>query len=89
MRRPAKDGGARAVLGIEMGLVTLALLFGLSEATGTLGESNIIWNMTNIVWPLSMVFMLVSAWCPPVRRSGAVCVAISTTASAPLLPLKR
>ena len=54
-----KGRWGRAVLGIEMGLIVLALLFGLFEATGTLGEGNIIWDVTNIAWPLSMVFMLV------------------------------
>lgn len=49
----------RAVLGIEMTLVVLAFLFGLFEAAGILGETNIIWNITNVAWPLSMVFMLV------------------------------
>ena len=54
-----KGRWGRAVLGIELGLVFLAFLFGLFEATGTLGQNNIIWNVTNIAWPLSMVFMLV------------------------------
>ena len=49
----------RAVLGIELALVVLAFLFGLFEATGALGEDNIIWNVANLAWPLSMVFMLV------------------------------
>ena len=54
-----KGWWGRAVLGIELGLVSLAFLFGLFEATGTLGEGNIIWALTDIAWPLSMVFMLV------------------------------
>lgn len=49
----------RTVLGIELALVALAFLFGLFEATGALGESSLIWNVTNAAWPLSMVFMLV------------------------------
>ena len=54
-----KGWWGRAVLGIEMGLVFLAFLFGLFEVTGALHEDNIIWAVTDIAWPLSMVFMLV------------------------------
>ena len=55
----SKGWWGRAVLGIEMGLVFLAFLFGLFEVTGALHEDNIIWAVTDIAWPLSMVFMLV------------------------------
>ncbi len=54
-----KGWWGRTVLGIELALIVLAFLFGLFEATGALGERSIIWNVANVAWPLSMVFMLV------------------------------
>ncbi len=54
-----KGWWGRAVLGVELALIVLAFLFGLFEATGALGEESIIWNVANLAWPLSMVFMLV------------------------------
>ena len=48
----------RAVLAIQLLLVTLAFLFGLFEATGLVGEENILFTITDIAWPLSMVWML-------------------------------
>jgi hypothetical protein len=49
----------RMALGIQLALVLMAFLFGLFEATGILDESSIIWTVTDLAWPLSMVFMLI------------------------------
>jgi hypothetical protein len=60
--RAAATGTAwwgRGILGFQILLVSLAFLFGLFEATGLVGEENILFLITDIAWPLSMVFMLV------------------------------
>jgi hypothetical protein len=49
----------RTALGIQLALTVMAFLFGLFEATGLLDESSIIWTVTDLAWPLSMVFMLI------------------------------
>jgi hypothetical protein len=59
--RAAATGSAwwgRGILGFQILLVSLAFLFGLFEATGLVGEENILFTITDIAWPLSMVFML-------------------------------
>lgn len=59
--RAAATGTAwwgRGILGFQILLVSLAFLFGLFEATGLVGEENILFTITDIAWPLSMVFML-------------------------------
>jgi hypothetical protein len=48
----------RAVLAIQLLLVTLAFLFGFFEATGLVGEESILFTVTDMSWPLSMVWML-------------------------------
>jgi hypothetical protein len=60
--RAAATGRAwwgRGILGIQIILVSLAFLFGLFEATGLVGEENILFLITDIAWPISMLFMLV------------------------------
>ena len=48
----------RAPLAVQIILVSLAFLFGVFEATGIVGEENILFTITDIAWPLSMVWML-------------------------------
>ncbi len=45
----------RGVLGLQLLLVSLAFLFGLFEATGLVGEESVIFTVTDIAWPLSML----------------------------------
>ncbi|MBC8074686.1 MAG: hypothetical protein H7Y32_01310 [Chloroflexales bacterium] len=47
----------RTVLTIQLTLVALAFLFGLFEATGLVGDENILFTITDIAWPLSMLTM--------------------------------
>jgi hypothetical protein len=49
----------RAVLGLQITLVSLAFLFGLFEATSLLAEDNPLFIITDMSWPISMLFMLV------------------------------
>jgi hypothetical protein len=49
----------RIVLGIQFVGLLLAFLFGLFEATAWLGEEHPLFIITDMAWPLSMVFMLV------------------------------
>jgi hypothetical protein len=49
----------RFVLGVQLLLVSLAFLFGLLEATGLVGDESIVFMVTDMSWPLSMVWMLV------------------------------
>ncbi len=48
----------RAVLAIQLVGIVLAFFFGFFEATGLLGRESIIFNVTDVAWPLSMVWML-------------------------------
>jgi hypothetical protein len=48
----------RVPLAVQIILVSLAFLFGVFEATGIVGEENILFTITDISWPLSMVWML-------------------------------
>lgn len=48
----------RAVLAIELVLVSMAAVFGFFEATALLDEQNILFVATDIAWPLSMIWML-------------------------------
>lgn len=47
----------RAVLLVQLVGIVMALLFGFFEATGMLGRESIIFNATDLAWPLSMVWM--------------------------------
>lgn len=47
----------RGVLGLQMVLVFLAFLFGFFEATDLVPDTNPLFIITNIVWPLSMLTM--------------------------------
>jgi hypothetical protein len=47
----------RGVLILQLVLVALAFLFGLFEATGLIGEENILFTITDIAWPVSMLAM--------------------------------
>lgn len=49
----------RFVLGVQLLLVTLAFAFGFFEATGLVNEENILFVITDIAWPISMLWMLV------------------------------
>ncbi|MDP8923949.1 MAG: hypothetical protein M3O34_13845 [Chloroflexota bacterium] len=62
MRRLRAAGAStwgRTVLLIQLVGLVLAFLFGLFEATGLLDRENIIYNITDAAWPLSMLWMLV------------------------------
>jgi hypothetical protein len=48
----------RTVLAIQLVLVALAFAFGFFEATGLLGDENIVFMVTDMAWPLSMIWML-------------------------------
>jgi hypothetical protein len=48
----------RGVLGFHLFLVTLAFLFGVIEAGALLPDDNILFTITDMAWPLSMVWML-------------------------------
>lgn len=47
----------RGVLGLQITLVLLAFLFGFFEATALVPDTNPLFIITNIVWPLSMITM--------------------------------
>jgi hypothetical protein len=47
----------RGVLVLQLVLVALAFLFGLFEATGLVGEENVLFTITDIAWPVSMLTM--------------------------------
>lgn len=49
----------RAVLLIQLVGLVLAFAFGFFEATGLLSRESIIFNVTDVAWPLSMLWMLV------------------------------
>jgi hypothetical protein len=51
--------GGRTVLRIQWVGLLLAFLFGLFEATGWIGEENPLFLITDMAWPLSMLFMFV------------------------------
>lgn len=49
----------RVVLLIQLVGLVLAFVFGFFEATGLLGRESIVFNVTDIAWPLSMLWMIV------------------------------
>lgn len=49
----------RAVLLVQLVGLVLAFMFGFFEATGLLGRESIIFNVTDVAWPLSMLWMIV------------------------------
>lgn len=62
MRRMQAAGAGkwgRAVLLIQLVGLVLAFAFGFFEATGLLSRESIIFNVTDVAWPLSMLWMLV------------------------------
>jgi len=59
MRATGTGRWGRSVLLVQLVGLVLAFLFGLIEATGLFGEDNIAFMVTDIAWPLSMVWMLV------------------------------
>jgi hypothetical protein len=59
MRAAGTGKWGRAVLQIQLAGLVLAFMFGFFEATGLLGRSSIIFNITDAAWPLSMLWMLV------------------------------
>ena len=59
MRATGTGRWGRAVLLVQLVGLVLAFLFGFIEATGLLDENNIVFIVTDIAWPLSMVWMLV------------------------------
>jgi hypothetical protein len=62
MQRMQANGtglAAKIVLRVQMVGVILAMLFGFFEATQLLAEDNLIFIITDMCWPLSMLFMIV------------------------------
>lgn len=59
MRATGTGRWGRAVLLVQLVGLVLAFLFGFFEATGLFGEDNVIFIVTDVAWPLSMVWMLV------------------------------
>jgi hypothetical protein len=62
MRRTRAAGTGRwgrAVLLVQLVGLVLACLFGLFEATGLIGDGNLVFVATDLAWPLSMLWMLV------------------------------
>ena len=49
----------KIVLRIQLVGLVLAMLFGVIEATSLLPDDNLIFVITDMAWPLSMVFMIV------------------------------
>jgi hypothetical protein len=59
MRATGTGTWGRAVLLIQLVGLVLAFIFGFIEATALLEENNIVWVVTDLAWPLSMLWMLV------------------------------
>ena len=59
MRATGTGTWGRAVLLIQLVGLVLAFIFGFIEATALLDENNIVWVVTDLAWPLSMLWMLV------------------------------
>jgi hypothetical protein len=62
MRRMKATGTGtwgRTVLLIQLVGLVLAFAFGFFEATGLLGRESIVFNLTDVAWPLSMLWMVV------------------------------
>jgi hypothetical protein len=59
MRAAGTGKWGRTVLLVQLVGLVLAFAFGFFEATGLLGRESIIFNVTDMAWPLSMVWMLV------------------------------
>ena len=62
MRRTQAAGTGRwgrAVLLIQLVGLVLAFLFGFFEATGLIGDDNVVFVATDLAWPLGMLWMLV------------------------------
>ena len=59
MRAAGTGKWGRAVLLIQLAGLALAFMFGFFEATGLLGRESIIFSITDMAWPLSMLWMLV------------------------------
>jgi hypothetical protein len=57
MAATGRSWWGRGVLIFQLVLVALAFLFGLFEATGLIGEENILFTITDIAWPVSMLAM--------------------------------
>lgn len=59
MRATGTSKWGRAVLLIQLVGLVLAFAFGFFEATGLLGRESIMFNITDVAWPLSMLWMVV------------------------------
>ncbi len=59
MRATGNGTWGRAVLIIQLVGLILAFLFGFVEATGLLDENDVVFNVLDAAWPLSMLWMLV------------------------------
>jgi hypothetical protein len=59
MRATGTGAWGRAVLVIQLVGLVLAFVFGFIEATALLDENNIVFVVTDLAWPLSMLWMLV------------------------------
>ena len=59
MRAAGTGKWGRTALLIQLVGLVLAFAFGFFEATGLLGRESVIFNVTDVAWPLSMLWMLV------------------------------
>lgn len=59
MRATGTGTWGRTVLLIQLVGLVLAFIFGFIEATALLDENNIVFVVTDLAWPLSMLWMLV------------------------------
>ena len=59
MRATGTSRWGRTVLLVQLVGLVLAFMFGFFEATGLFGKNNVIFNITDAAWPLSMLWMLV------------------------------
>jgi hypothetical protein len=59
MRATGTGAWGRAVLVIQLVGLVLAFVFGFIEATALLDENSIVFVVTDLAWPLSMLWMLV------------------------------
>jgi hypothetical protein len=59
MQAAGTGNGGRWILRVQLVGLVLAMLFGVIEAAALLPEDNLIFVITDMAWPLSMVFMIV------------------------------
>ena len=59
MRAAGTGKWGRTALLIQLVGLVLAFAFGFFEAAGLLGRESVVFNVTDVAWPLSMLWMLV------------------------------